>query len=46
VLTSPAGAVDPAAISEAMAALPGISPAGSIGDLLDTDPSLVKRAGV
>ena len=46
VLTSPAGAVDPAAISEAMAALPGISPAGSIADLLDTDPSLVKRAGV
>lgn len=35
VLTRAVGSVDPAMVSKAMAALPGASPAGPIGDLLD-----------
>ncbi|WP_404337384.1 hypothetical protein AB2M62_02115 [Sphingomonas sp. MMS12-HWE2-04] len=37
VLTGKPGAVDPATLSAAMAAIPEASPAGSIGDLLDAE---------
>jgi len=39
VLTRRVGSIDPAALSKAMGALPAASPAGSIGDLLDAEPS-------
>lgn len=35
VLTGPPGTVDPAAIAKAMGALPGASPAGAFGELID-----------
>lgn len=43
VLTRAAGTIDSAAIGRAMAALPSVSPAGRIGDLLDVE--VVKRPG-
>ena len=39
VLTGAIGSVDPAAIGEAMAAIPTASPAGVFGDLLDAVPA-------
>lgn len=39
VLTHAVGSVDPAIVSRAMADLPTVSPAGSIGDLLDVPPA-------
>lgn len=44
VLTRPAGAIDPAVLSKAMASLPSASPAGAIGDLLDADPAPPRTA--
>ena len=37
LLTRSAGTIDPAALANAMAALPSASPAGAIGDLLDAE---------
>ncbi|MFV0623245.1 hypothetical protein ACBY01_04425 [Sphingomonas sp. ac-8] len=42
VLTDPVGAIDPAALSKAMAALPAASPAGAIADLLATNTKSVQ----
>lgn len=43
VLTRPAGTIDSAAVSQAMTALPSVSPAGKIGDLLDVEIVKQKR---
>lgn len=45
VLTRAVETIDPAAIAQAMAALPSASPAGKIGDLLDADVAGAKRPG-
>ena len=34
-LTRPVGTIDPAAVTDAMSALPSASPAGAMGELLD-----------
>jgi hypothetical protein len=44
ILTRPAGAIDSAALSKAMAALPSASPAGAIGTLLDAEPKVERLA--
>lgn len=38
LLTRPAGSIDPSALSEALAAVPTVSPAGEFADLLDAAP--------
>lgn len=40
VLTQPAGSIDPATVTKAMAGIPSASPAGVIADLLDVEPAL------
>ena len=42
-LTDKVGAVDPAALSAAMAAIPSASPAGGIADLIDAAPAIVSQ---
>ena len=42
-LTDKVGAVDPAALSAAMAAIPSASPAGGIADLIDAAPEIVSQ---
>lgn len=44
-LTAAIGAVDPATISAAMAAIPSASPAGGIADLIDAAPQVAEGTG-
>ena len=45
VLTRPVGALDPSALSKAMASLPSASPAGSIGELFDAGTGAARMTG-
>ncbi|PTS78528.1 hypothetical protein DBR17_12565, partial [Sphingomonas sp. HMWF008] len=44
-LTAAIGAIDPATVSAAMAAIPSASPAGDIADLVDAAPAVAPPAG-